>query len=587
MNVVSTVSSQGTDDITSNDAESRTGAAILLRSVRRNARLLTTGSLLICGHQICEATVPVLIGIVVSRAVETGDAMQLVIWVAALAALFLLLTTCYQLGARHLMRAIATEGHQLRVDLAIKILHPWRLRTTRRSGELLSIASTDADETSYLLDYVPRIAGSVTAIVVCAGVLLTIDVPLGLVVLIGTPAILVLLQLGGPVITRRVADQQELAGKATAMSADLIAGMRPLRGIGAEEAAAHRYRTVSQEALAATVRATRSQAIFVGFSNAASALLAVGIAVTAGWFALRGQISIGELITVIGLAQFLLEPFNTMAEVPSWVAEARASANRVGWIEDAPMALEPGSAHLAAGPHGLELDDVRYGTLDGTTLSVEAGDLVGLVATQSADAEAIVKVLSGQLMSSEYTGAVRVGGVPLEDLDLGEAHRALLVEPHVTDLFTGSLRSNLTAGIDAADGRQIDDALRSSCAIDVVEVHAEGLDHRVTERGASLSGGQRQRLTLARALLRGAPVLVLHEPTTAVDAVTESVVAQGITEMRHGSSCREFTTLIVTCSPALLAATDRVVLLDGGRVVASGSHQDLMDRQDYQAAVLR
>jgi putative ABC transport system ATP-binding protein len=94
-------------------------------------------------------------------------------------------------------------------------------------------------------------------------------------------------------------------------------------------------------------------------------------------------------------------------------------------------------------------------------------------------------------------------------------------------------------------------------------------------------------LTLARALLRGAPVLVLHEPTTAVDAVTESVVAQGITEMRHGSSCREFTTLIVTCSPALLAATDRVVLLDGGRVVASGSHQDLMDRQDYQAAVLR
>ena len=530
---------------------------------------------------------PVLIGLVIGRAVETGDVGQLVVWVAALAALFVALTTCYQSGARFLMRAIATEGHQLRVDLAVKILHPWRLRTRLRSGELLSIASTDADNTSYLLDYVPRIAGALTAIVVCAAVLLTIDVPLGLVVLIGTPVILCLLQFGGPVITRRVADQQELAGQATAMSADLVAGLRPLRGIGAQDAAAARYRAVSQEALAATVRATRSQSIFIGFSNAMSALLAVGVAVTAGWFALRGEISIGELITVIGLAQFLLEPFNTMAEVPSWIAEARASAQRVGWVEDAPVALSPGSASLGGGPHGLELDAVHYGTLDGATLTVEPGELLGVVAVRSADADALVTVLSGQLTPQDYTGRVQVGGVALEDLDLAESHRALLVEPHKADLFTGSLRSNLTAGTAIADGTAIDAALRSSCAIDVVDVHHDGLDHTVTERGASLSGGQRQRLTLARALLRRAPVLVLHEPTTAVDAVTESAVAQGITDLRHSQAQRHYTTMVVTCSPALLAATDRVVLLADGRVVATGSHDELMERSDYQAAVLR
>lgn len=528
-----------------------------------------------------------MIGVVIGRAVETGDVGQLVVWIAVLAGLFLLLTFCYQAGARHLMRAIATEGHQLRVELSLRILHPFRLRTPLRSGELLSIAGTDADETSYLLDYVPRIAGSITAIVVCAGVLLTIDVPLGLVVLIGTPVILYLLHFGGPVITRRVADQQELAGKATAMSADLIAGLRPLRGIGAEDAAADRYRTVSQEALAATIRATRSQGVYIGVSTAMSSLLAVGVAVTAGWFALRGEISIGELITVIGLAQFLLEPFNTMAEVPSWVAEARASAVRVGWVEDAPVALSPGSTRLDSAPYSLDVVDLRHGPLDGASLSVEAGAMVGVVAAQSADADALVKALSGQLVPGEYSGEVRVGGVKLEDLDLAESHRALLVEPHKTDLFTGSLRSNLLTGDDVADGRELDTALRSSCAVDVVEVHGEGLDHGVTERGASLSGGQRQRLTLARALLRRAPVLVLHEPTTAVDAVTESAVAQGITEMRHGAETRNFTTLIVTCSPALLAATDRVVLIDGGRVVATGSHVELMERQDYQRAVLR
>jgi putative ABC transport system ATP-binding protein len=309
--------------------------------------------------------------------------------------------------------------------------------------------------------------------------------------------------------------------------------------------------------------------------------------VTAGWFALRGEISIGELITVIGLAQFLLEPFNTMAEVPSWIAEARASAERVGWVEDAPVALSPGTAALAAGPHGLELDDLRYGSLDGTTLSVGPGEMVGVVTVRSADADALVTVLSGRLTPGEYDGWVRVGGVLLADLDLTESHKALLVEPHKTDLFTGSLRSNLTAGAETADASAIDAALRSSCAIDVIDVHHEGLDHKVTERGASLSGGQRQRLTLARALLRRAPVLVLHEPTTAVDAVTESAVAQGITELRHSQAAQHFTTLVVTCSPALLAATHRVVLLDAGKVVASGSHEELMERQDYQAAVLR
>ena len=564
-----------------------TGGTVLRRTVTRNARLLTVGSLLICGHQLCEAAIPVMIGLVVGRAVETRDVGQLVLWVAALAVLFVVLTTCYQSGARFLMRAIAGEGHQLRVDLAIRILHPWRLRTSMRSGELLSIASTDADNTSYLLDYVPRIAGAVTAIVVCAGVLLAIDVPLGLVVLIGTPLILFLLQFGGPVITRRVADQQELAGQATAMSADLIAGLRPLRGIGAEVAASDRYRIVSREALAATVRATRSQSVYIGFSNAMSSLLAVAVAVTAGWFALRGEISIGELITVIGLSQFLLEPFNPMAEVPSWIAEARASADRVGRIETAPTSLVPGTNSLEDGPYALELVNLRYGSLDGLSLVVDAGSIMGVVAVRSADADAIVTVVSGCLPADEYDGEIRVGGVELESLELDASRRTLLVEPHRTDLFTGSLRSNLTAGDTGADPKAVHDALHSSSAIDVVEVHHDGLDHEVTERGASLSGGQRQRLTLARALLRGAPVLVLHEPTTAVDAVTESEVARGIASLRHGNPAGGFTTMAVTCSPALLAATDRVVLVDEGRVVASGAHTELMERGDYRAAVLR
>ena len=160
-----------------------------------------------------------------------------------------------------------------------------------------------------------------------------------------------------------------------------------------------RYRAVSQEAMAATLRAKRSQSIFLGLSNATSALLTVGVAVTAGWFALRGQISVGELITVIGLAQFLLEPFGTMAEVPSWIAEARASAKRVGSVEDAPVALVARHRDGWAVDRAVESTTSHTVRSTGVTLTVAPGELVGVVAARSANADALVTVLSGQLAS--------------------------------------------------------------------------------------------------------------------------------------------------------------------------------------------
>ncbi|MDI1461644.1 ABC transporter ATP-binding protein [Catellatospora sp. KI3] len=569
-----------------------TGGAVLRRTVARNRRRLTVGSALIGVHQVCESLVPILIGVIVDRAVATGDGYALARWIAALGLLFTVLTVAYRFGARQLMQAIADEAHLLRLDLAATVLRPRGLRTEQATGDLLSVATVDTDQTSYVLDYIPRLVGAVVAIGISAAALLAIDVPLGLTVLVGTPLVLLALQAATPALTRRAEAQQELAGEATAVATDLVSGLRPLAGIGATGAAADRYREVSGRSRLAMVRAARAQGAYTAASGVGSALLAGAAAVLAGWFALRGDISVGELITVIGLAQFLMEPMGLLAVIPGWVAQARGSANRIAAVLAAPAVLpEPAAPAEAAPEPELNLAGLSYSTLSDLDLEVRGGEFVAVVATRATDGDALAAVLSGRVPPDDYRGEARLGGSVLGQ------HRAdgwpLHAEPHHPDLFTGTIGSNLTAG--AAEGDEPDQellaaALRASAADQVLRAAPGGLAHPVAERGASLSGGQRQRLALARALLARPPLLVLHHPTTAVDAVTEHAIARGLRALRHPerASGPAQTTVVITSSPALLAVADRVVLVEQGRAVATGTHTDLSRTEDaYRRAVLR
>lgn len=552
-----------------------TGAAVLRRTMTRNLRWLLPGTALISLHQLCEVAVPVLIGIIVDRAVATGSGGAIITWIAALAALFLVLTLVYRLGARLLMYAIARESHLLRVELSRKLLDRLGIRTDYKVGELLSISSNDAEETAYLLDYLPRIAGAVVATFACGALLLSIDLSLGLMVLIGVPIVVAALQLTAPLIAERVENQQAEVGRATALATDLISGHRPLQGIGAQTNAAARYRVASRRSLSAALRAARIQSVHAGAAAAAGALAAMAVAVAAAYFALRGGLSLGQLITVIGLAQFLVEPFTLLAVGPSEVAESRGSANRVANVLSSDTRHQPESplpAPEGVDPRSLTVRGASHAGLNELALDVEPGEFVAVLASDARDASSLIDLLSGYVRSHD-AGTVRVGGRRIGEIPHGQRRTCLLVEHHNSDLFSGTLETNL-AIVGDAEQSAVQAALEASCATDVVELHPDGLAHPVVERGASLSGGQRQRWTLARALAADPDVLVLHDPTTSVDAVTEQAIADGIRRLR-GTGGR--TTIVLTSSPALLAAADRVVLVGDGRVQAQGSHSELVD----------
>ncbi|MFC7587796.1 ATP-binding cassette domain-containing protein [Nonomuraea antimicrobica] len=175
---------------------------------------------------------------------------------------------------------------------------------------------------------------------------------------------------------------------------------------------------------------------------------------------------------------------------------------------------------------------------------------------------------------------MRVGGHETRDLSIEAVREHLLVNPYDAEIFAGTLRTNIDP---AGTGRLVAEAVEASMLTDVIALHHEGIDHGVRDQGANLSGGQRQRLSLARALAADADILVLHDPTTAVDAVTEQLIARNVARLR-----RDRTTIVITSSPAFLDAADRVLVLDDGVITAESTHRDLLTTdEDYRSAVAR
>lgn len=544
-----------------------TGAAVLRESVWRQRKQVGIGSLFMISHQTGEALVPVLVGVIIDRAVSTGATTGLLFWLAVLALDFTMLSFSYRFGSLWASRATIRADQRMRLKVADRLVDPrGGAETGRLPGVLASIAVSDARRVGVLNYAVPMAFAALAALVVAAVSLLRISLPLGLLILLGTPPLLYLVHLLGKPLEKRSGPEQERAARASGVAADLVAGVRVLKGIGAEPAAVRRYVGTSRDALAATLRATGAQAWYSGAVLAANGLFLALVALVGGRLAAQGEISIGGLVSAVGLAQFLISPLSVFGAVNSRFAQARASAARIAEVLSAPAAVVDGDAVVPAVVRGeLRVRGLRQAGLDGLDLDVPAGQLIGVVAAPAA-ALALLGCLGREV--DPAAGEIHLDGAPLAGYRPVDARRVVLVAAHDAHLFAGTLRDNVSAG---APGADVGPAMRAAQADEVATALADGPDTEVAEQGMSLSGGQRQRVALARALAADTPVLVLHDPTTAVDPVTESRIAAGLREMRRGR-----TTVLVTASPVLLAVTDRVVLIEDGRVDADGSHADLL-----------
>jgi ABC-type multidrug transport system fused ATPase/permease subunit len=557
------------------DPDTRSPARFLVWVGRQQRLTLALGVCFGVLWMVAQAFMPYAIGHAIQRGIVDHDNRALAVWTVTLLALggtqavagvmrhrFAVFNW---LQASFLMAQVVAH-HAARAGPAV--------RAKLSTGEVVATVSNDAMRAGGAFDITARLSGAVVSYIVVAFILLSSSVMLGLVVLLGVPVLVALLTFVIRPLQARQREQREEVGKLTALGADTAAGLRVLRGIGGEQAFYDRYRRRSQEVRWAGVRVAYPQSTL----DAAQVFIPGVFVVLVTWlgarFAVSGRINPGELVAFYGYAAFLVIPLRTAAEAVDKVTRSLVGARRMLNVLQIERDVNDPAAPASEPPPRVALTDTHSG------LMVAPGELVCLVSADPAETAA----LADRLGRFGEEDGVLLGDTPLASLPIGVVRRRIVVSEADPILFAGTLRSELDPwGRAQEHDDRIYEAIAVANAEDILDALPAGLDSPVEERGRSFSGGQRQRLVLARALLSDAEILVLVEPTSAVDAHTEARIAERLRDARRGRS-----TVIVTTSPLVLDRADRVVLVEDGRVAAEGTHRELLRASAaYRSVVTR
>ena len=303
-----------------------------------------------------------------------------------------------------------------------------------------------------------------------------------------------------------------------------------------------------------------------------------------------GQLSIGELVTSLLIATTLVFRIEGIGRVMQTFADARASAERIWQLLDAPAAIRSGTATLPATPLGLKLEHVSVTApgggrdiLQACSLSIQPGEIVALVGATGTGKSLLASLLprlSDVTAGRVLLGSDASGWQDIRELQLGPLRQRVHVVPQESFLFADTLAANLRLTAPSATDAQLRDALHRAAADDIVQRLPQGLDTPLGDRGVTLSGGQRQRLCLARALLGTPDILCLDDATSALDAISERQVLQNLRQLRGT------TVLVISSKLSTILLADRVLMLADGRITAMGRHTDLQSTNAHYRDLL-
>ncbi|WP_163577540.1 ABC transporter ATP-binding protein [Halomonas faecis] len=460
---------------------------------------------------------------------------------------------------------------------------------SRSSGQLVATMNDDVNQLERFLDGGANAMIQVGVTVVAVGAVFFVISPL-IALLAFTPIPLIIWgafffqRKAGPLY----ADVREKVGDLASRLGNNLAGIATIKSFTSEAREAERLREVSEAYVEANRRAIQVSSAFIPVIRMAILAGFLATFTVGGMLALRGDLNVGAYGVLVFLTQRLLWPLTGLAEVIDLFERAMASTRRILDLLAVPITVRDNhDAPLpepVRGEVSFERVSFRYGSsgegVEGVSLHVRAGNTLALVGATGSGKSTLVKLLLR--FYDPDSGLVLIDGQPIDGVSLASLRGAIGLVSQDVYLFEGSVRDNIAYGRPQASEAEVIEAARTAEAWEFIKVLPQGLDTAVGERGVRLSGGQRQRLSLARALLKDPPILVLDEATSAVDNETEAAIQRSLARIGHGR-----TVIMIAHRLSTIVHADEIVVIEGGRVAERGTHDSLLAADGRYAAQWR
>jgi ATP-binding cassette subfamily B protein/subfamily B ATP-binding cassette protein MsbA len=456
-----------------------------------------------------------------------------------------------------------------------------RFHTRNRSGDLMQRIVNDSGCVRLFVSEVTMpLITSLATLAAMFGVMWKMDRMLTGVALLAAPPLLLVIKWLARPMEQRSYEQSELSGQMTAVAEQTLTAIPIIQAFGREPQEDRRFAQLAERTGRAYVRCTVAELQFKVACTSVTALGTAGMIWFGGLHAIGGRLTVGTLMVFLSYLASLYSPMEAIAYLASGYSMAAAGSRRVlevlserDSVSEKPQALElPAGAAPRIGFHDVSFGYLsRRTVLNNITLEIEPGETVGLVGSTGCGKSTLLSLIPR--LFDPGSGSITWDGRDVRDIRLASLRSRIAVVLQDPYLFPVSVAENIAYGRPDATRQEVEAAAVEAQADEFIRGLPQGYDTVIGERGSTLSGGERQRISIARAFLKNAPLLLLDEPTASLDAGTETEIVGALERLMAGR-----TTIIVAHRLSTLRNANRILVLDNGTLVQAGSERQLLEQ---------